>query len=249
MMDRILRRRSEVLAAMESCGVAEADLYPDPKGEPEVFVHAPDAQALCDTIQIESWHQWQPGVIEVFQTFTRRRDVYERQYFEPWDEKVPCYILGVDFEMGMDKWRRPKNPALWCHVHHYADNHSNDWRIISATILEPTENGAALLNELQTRFENWFPGGIGRPPLDAVLDYRAVLNKYGVDCNEAFRYDLAEAWYPIDIQYDKDRENMRRLVATPFPDDLGELIVEANGDPVPRYRIFFKFVALTDNWS
>ncbi len=184
-----------------------------------------------------------------FRQRVARHLLYQRQNFPPWDEKLPCLILSIDFDQGNGSLLKAAHPEQWRMVDHYVDANNDDRRYVAAMILDPTSKGKSLLAELSVRFDFWLGGSgfHGRPPLDVILDYRSVLARYGVDCNTSFHDHLAEGWYPIDIETDRDRERARDLIATPLPDPLEGLLVNEDGKPPRRYGASIPSVLLTDN--
>jgi hypothetical protein len=132
-------------------------------------------------------------------------------------------------------------------VDHIMDGWNSDRRVMPALLLEPSGKGANLLAELKAEFDLWYQQDFrGRPPLNAILDYRRVLQRYGADCNEAFRYGLADGWFPIDVEQDPDWNAARELCAMPLPDNPGDLLRDEENKPVAKYGAIFFFVALTD---
>jgi hypothetical protein len=64
--------------------------------------------------------------------------------------------------------------------------------VLPPLLLEPSAKGSRLISELRTEFDDRYNADFrGYPPLNAILDYRRALERYGVDCNESFRNGLA----------------------------------------------------------
>jgi hypothetical protein len=257
-MGRVLHISRELAEALQPWGVREVDIRP--KKLPyvyipntlEVFVaDAPASAEICQAIAKLTGLATEPSAADSAEAFRREIGhslMHHRLALEDWEDwLLPCFILGVDFDRGRARDFRPAQPELWRLVDHQVDAHNAGRRILQAMILEATPKGLKLLGELIARFDNWFGGAgcNGRPPLNAVLDYRAVLNRYDVDCNEAFREGLVEGWFPIDLQEDRDIQRMRELIATELPEQLGDLLLDEDGKPVTRYGAHFCFVAVT----
>ena len=195
------------------------------------------------------------GTISAFEARVKEHLLYLRQSFELWDEQVPRFILGLDFDQGLRNFKlRPAEPEKWRMVDHDVDGVNCDRRVLPALLLDPTDKGRALLEDLEKTFNYWHPGGGHnyRMPLNDVLAYREVLLRYGVDCNEAFRDGLVEGWYPIDIRKSDIGEKLssatiRTLCSTPLPDHLADLLAGDVDGGTGRDYIHFQFAALTDN--
>jgi hypothetical protein len=262
-LGRVLGAAAELERVLDELGVGDIDVCPwldhPPRvsnfgREIEVFAHgAPDAQAkICEAVTGLTALGAIPSPVSTETEFRERvakHLLYQRQNFPPWDDKLPCLILSIDFDQGNGTCVRAARPEDWRMVDHYVDGICDDRRYVAAMILEPSAKGQALLQELSVRFDYWMGGSgfHGRPPVDAILDYRSVLARYGVDCNTSFHDHLAEGWYPIDIQTESDRERARELIATPLPDPLEGLLLNEDGKPPSRYRAYFYLAALTDN--
>ena len=196
------------------------------------------------------WSGPSPAETEAaFQARVAEKLLYLRQRFELWDEALPRFILGLDFDQGLRNFKlRPAEPEKWRMVDHQVDGLNVHRRVLPAMLLEPTDKGRALLEELTNRFECWHGAGHNyRMPLNDVLDYRAVLLKYDVDCNEAFRDGLVEGWFPIDIGPWLTSATIRTLCSTPLPDHLADLLAGDVDGGMGRNYIHFEFAALTDN--
>jgi len=260
-MNRILSASNQLSAELENRGVTVADICPKlvphvslSHRQVEMFISAPNfavaEREMCEVIQKLTGCKAEPSPAsseEEFNTRARQNLLYVRQAFEPWDKNLPCLILGVDFDCGRHQKQRPAEPSRWRLINHQYDGNYNDKLLLPAMILEPKEKGKNLLAELTARFERWYGGSgfHGRPPLNAILEYREVLKRYGVDCNEAFHDNLGEGLYPIDIDTDVDIQRARELCATSLPDNLGDLLIE-DGGPVRKYGANFHFAALTE---
>lgn len=265
-LDRLLRANARLEEELAVLGVQDIDICPSfwkPPRDPrelldvEVFV-APGAGVKSDDPRIAEiikrvanvWAGPSPAETEgAFQQRVAEKLLYLRQRFELWDEALPRFILGLDFDQGLRNFKlRPAEPQKWRMVDHQVDGLNVDRRVLPAMLLEPTDKGRALLEELTNRFECWHGAGHNyRMPLNDVLDYRAVLLNYGVDCNEAFRDGLVEGWYPIDIGPWPTSEKIRTLCSTPLPDHLADLLAGDVDGGMGRHFIHFQFAALTDN--
>jgi hypothetical protein len=262
-LGRILLASAELEYVLDELGVGGIDVCPwldhPPRvsnfgREIEVFAEgAPDAQEkICEAVKALTDLGAIPSPVSTRTEFRERVErhlLHQRQNFPPWDEKLPCLILSVDFDQGNGSKLKAARPQDWRMVDHYVDGMYNDRRYVAAMMLEPTAKGQALLDELVARFDYWRQGtGFhGRPPLDAILEYQSVLARYGVDCNTSFHDGLSEGWYPIDIEEDSDRLRARDLIATPLPNELHHLLLDEDGKPAGRYATYFYFAALTDN--
>lgn len=264
-LDRLLRANAELEAEFRAHGVEHVDICP--------HLEAPPAEGLLD-IEVfippgETLHQEDPAVAEIihrhtglwvgaspasveseFEERVARHRLYLRQRFDLWDEVLPRFILGLDFDQGLRNFKlRAKEPEKWRMVDHDCDGAANQRTVLPALLLEPTERGRALLDDLVRTFDYWHPGSHSnyRMPLNDVLDYRKVLLKYGVDCNESFRDGLVEGWYPIDIGTLLNSKAIRTLIATPLPEHLADLLEGDVDGGTGRDYIHFQLVALTEN--
>ncbi len=258
-MHQMLLQRDALAAAFQACGVMEIDICPALRPRAPVINHRveiffpgtvppPTVQKVCDeiyritgrravSIDAESDAQ--------FRTLVSERQLYLRQRFELWDEVLPRLILGVDFNSGRHTRLRPAEPEKWRLVDHDLELERH---VIPALLLEPSEKGAGLLADLKKELDDWYKGDFrGRVPLNQILDYRRILERYGVDCNEAFRYGLADGWFPIDVEHEKDWDAARELCATPLPGNPGDLLLDEENKSVGWYGAIFFFVAVTDN--
>lgn len=261
-LGRVMEKRVELSQALNQAGISSIDVCAwidqPPRQilidrELEVFSHdGIHVDWICEVVHALTGLTAKPSpaanILE-FQKRAREKLLYVRHNFEPWDEKLPCFILGYDFDQGNGIGVSPVQPENWRMVDHQTDGLYIDRRYMAAMILEPTPKGQELLDELSVRFDAWFEGAgcHGRPPLDAILDYRNVLAQYGVDCNNSFHDGLEEAWYPIDIETPLELERARPLIATPLPERLSLLLMDEEGNPPPIYRSYFHFTALTLN--
>ena len=259
-MDELMRQRNQLAAALHDLGIQEVDVCPALRLPTpvtlhyfEIFVPKPcsqwDAQVVCDEILRLTGRLAQPMAAETdaaFRTQVKERLLYVRQRFEVWDEVLPRFILGVDFNSGRHVQLSPAEPARWRLVDHMVGGWDADRRVLPTLLLKPSEKGSKLLVDLKAELDDWYQSGV-RPSLNAILDYRRILNRYGVDCNESFRYGLADGWFPIDIEKDRDWNAARELCATPLPDNPGDLLLDQDNKPVGKYGAIFSFVALTDN--
>jgi len=262
-LGRVLEASAELEGVLADLGVGDIDVCPwldhPPRvsnfgREIEVFAcGAPQAQAtICEALTGLTHLGAIPSPASTETEFRERiakHLLYQRQNFPPWDQKLPRFILSVDFDQGNGSRLKAAHPQEWRMVDHYVDGMHNDRRYVAAMMLEPTAKGQALLDELVTRFDYWRDGvgTHGRPPLDVILEYQSALSRYGVDCNTSFHDGLAEGWYPIDIEQDRDIERARELIATPLPDPLQHVLLDEEGKPAGRYATYFYFAALTDN--
>ena len=247
-LDRLLRANDALEAEFRAHGVEHVDICPsfwEPPRDPrmlldvEVFIPPGEGLAHADPLVAEIikrvanvWAGPSPANVESeLEERVKSHLLYLRQRFELWDEV------------------RPREPEKWRLVDHYCDGAANDRIVMPVLLLDPTEKGRALLDDLVKTFDDWHPGSHSsyRMPLNDVLDYRNVLLKYGVDCNEAFRDGLVEGWYPIDIGPIWNPEAIRSLIATPLPDHLADLLDGDVDGGMGRNFIHFQFAALTDN--
>jgi hypothetical protein len=260
--NELLLRRPELAVVLQALGLKEIDICAPARRRAPVTLHdfevylpnvasTSDAQMVCDEIRKLTGRSAQPMDAKTgadFQTAVSERLLYLRQRFEPWDEVLPRFLLGVDFDSGRHTRLRPAEPDKWRLVDHVVDRLVADRRVLPALMLEPSTKGSRLLAELKAELDHWDQDDFrGRPPLSAILDYRHILERYGVDCNESFRYGLADGWFPIDIEADRDWNAARELCATPLPDSPGGLLRNEENQPVGKYGAIFFFVALTDN--
>jgi hypothetical protein len=263
-MDRVMRQRAQLATILKDCGVNEIDICPAlrlraPVSPHRLEIFLPNAEwpsetwVVCDEIQKLTGRRAVPMDVETdaaFRILVAERLLYLRQEFELWDEVLPRFILGVDFDSGRHVRLRPAEPGKWRLVDHVVDGSYADRRILQALLLDPSEKGSRLLAELKSEFDDWYKQDFrGRPPLNAILDYRHVLERYGVDCNESFRYGLADGWFPIDVEEDRNWNAARELCTMPLPDNPGDLLRDEDNKPVGKYGAIFFFVALTDNSS
>jgi hypothetical protein len=258
-MDRLLRQKAQLAETLRHCAAKEIDIFPAQRPRAPVSLHdievflpgasTSDTQILCDEIHRLTGRRAQPVAVETdaaFRALASERLLYLRQGFELWDEVLPRFILGVDFDSGRHVRLRPAQPEKWRVVDHTVDGWNADRRVLPALLLEPSEKGARLLAELKKEFDDWYKQDFrGRPPLNAILAYRNVLARYGVDCNESFRYGLADGWFPIDVEQEQDWNAARELCAMPLPDNPGDLLLDDHNKPVDWYGAIFSFVALT----
>jgi hypothetical protein len=265
-LDRLVRANGQLEEEFQTLGIEEIDICPSSWKRPvnpetlrdvEVFIPpgtgpASDDPRIAEIIKRVTglWAGPNPAKSEsVFQEHVAQRLLYLRQRFELWDEQLPRFILGLDFDQGLRNFNlRPAEPEKWRMVDHQVDGINVDRRVLPALLLEPTDKGRALLEELDKTFECWHGAGHNyRMPLNDVLDYRRVLLRYGVDCNEAFRDGLVEGWYPIDIGLCLNSKTIRTLCSTPLPDHLADLLAGDVDGGMGRNYIHFEFAALTDN--
>ena len=219
-MDGLLRQKPALAEAFQACGVQEIDLCPALRlsapfspHDIEVFIpnlSSPDlAQLVCDEVHRLTGRRPRPMAAATaadFSTVVRERNLYQRQRFELWDEILPRFILGVDFDSGRHVRLRPAEPEKWRLVDHWLEG-GMDRHVLPSLLLEASDKGARLLTDIKAELDDWYKGDFrGRPPLNAILDYRRILARYGVDCDESFRYGLADGWFPIDVE-----EARRRL--------------------------------------
>ena len=259
-MNELMHRRDQLVEALQYYGIEEIDVCPALQQRAPTTMHyfeifLPKSEApgemylVCDAIQTLTGRQTQPLVAatsEAFQLQAKERLLYQRHPFEMWDEVLPRFLLGVDFDSGRHVRLRPAEPDKWRFVDHQVGGWDADRRVTPALLLDPSEKGSNLLADLKTELDEWYKL-YGRPSLDDVLHYRRILNRYGVDCNENFRYGLTDGWFPIDITEDRDWKAARELFSMPLPDNPGDLLVDENNSPVAKYGAIFSFVALTDN--
>ena len=212
-MDGLMRQRDQLAEALGDLGIQEVDVCPVLRPHApvtlhyfEIFVPKPtspcDTQLVCDEIRRLTGRLAQPMPAaneSSFRTQLKERLLYLRQRFEIWDEVLPRFILGVDFDSGRHVRLCPAEPERWRLVDHMVGGWDADRRVLPTLLLEPSEKGGKLLMDLKAELDDWYQSGV-RPSLNAVLDYRRILNRYGVDCNETFRYGLADGWFPIDIK-------------------------------------------------
>jgi len=259
-MNELMQQRDHLAAALKHYGIEEIDVCPA-RHQPapttlhyfEIFLPKPespgDVLLVCDEIQSLTGRQAQPltaGTYEAFRAQAKERLLYVRHPFEMWDGVLPRFLLGVDFDSGRHVRLRPAEPEKWRLVDHQVGGWDADRRVTPALLLDPSEKGSRMLTDLKTDLDEWYML-YGRPSLDDILDYRRILNRYGVDCNENFRYGLTDGWFPIDISENWDWKAARELCAMPLPDNPGDLLVDENNTPVAKYGAIFSFVALTDN--
>jgi hypothetical protein len=260
-MDGLLRQKPALAAAFRACGVKEVDLCPAlrlraPVSPHDVEVFLPNltspplAQLVCDEVHRITGRRPIPMVAQAddaFRSIVSERQLYLRQGFELWDEVLPRFLLGVDFDSGRHVRLRPKEPEKWRLVDHWIEGGLGR-HVIPSFLLEASAKGTRLLTDLKTELDHWYKYDFrGRPHLNAILDYRRILQRYGVDCNEMFRYGLADGWFPIDAEEDQDWNAVRELCATPLPDNAGDLLLDENNKPVAKYGAIFYFIAVTDN--
>jgi len=255
----LLILRPQLAETLETYGVTEVDIWPAlrPRAplsldEFEVFVpNSPsDAPLVCREIEELTGRRARPMAAasgDAFRALMAERLLYLRQRFEPWDEGLPRYILGVDFDSGRHVRMRPAEPEKWRLVDHLVGGWYEERRVLPSMLLDPSEKGAELLSELKKEFYDWYSKGFrGHPPLNEIFQYRQVLERYGVDCNESYRFHLDDGWFPIDMERDRDWNAVRELCATPLPDAAGDLLRDENNQPVKPYGANYFFVALTD---
>ena len=260
-IDALLRQKTELAEALQHYGLPQIDICPAlrlhaPLQDHDFEVFLPgatpaDVQLVCMEIEELTGRRAYPMPADSdagFRALVSERLLYQRQRFELWDEVLPRFILGVDFDSGRHVRLRPAEPEKWRLVDHTVGGWSSDRRLMPSLLLEPSEKGARLLAELRKEFGEWYSQDFrGRPHLNAIIDYRRVLERYGVDCNEAFRYGLTDDWFPIDVQEDHDWNAARELCAMPLPDNPGDFFSMKENNPVKKYGAIFFFVALTDN--
>ena len=260
--NELLQVQPKLAEALDVCGIAEVDIYPaTPERVPttlhyfEIFVpnatSPADAGLVCAEIQELTGRLAQPMAADTDEAFHAQagaRLLYLRQRFEPWDEVLPRFILGVDFDLGRHVRMRPAEPDQWRLVDHLVGGWYEERRVLPSILLDLSEKGAALLSELKKEFDDWYSKGFrGHPPLNDIFQYRRVLERYGVDCNESYRFHLDDGWFPIDMEQERDWNAVRELCATPLPDAPGDLLRDENDQPVKPYGANYFFVALTDN--
>ena len=257
--EELLRLKAQLEARAEQWGVTEADICPAfhppaPFVAHDFEVYVPnatsiaDAEFVCDEILALTGRLARPLPVDTaFVTLVAQRLLYPRQYFEPWDEVLPRFILGVDFNSGRHTRLRPAEPEKWRLVDLEAGGWNSERHVLPAMLLEPSEKGARLLAELKTKLDDWYNGEFrGRPPLREVLKYQRILESYDVDCDESYINGLDDGWFPIDIVEDRDWAAARELCAAPLPDQIGDLLRDEQNEPLKKYGAIFFFVALTD---
>ena len=260
--NELLEIQPKLAEALDTYGIAEVEICPaTPPRVPatlhsfEIFVpnasSSADADLVCAEIQEMTGRLAQPMAAdteEAFQAQAVARLLHLRQRFERWDEVLPRFILGVDFESGRHVRMRPAEPDKWRLVDHDVGGWYAERRVLPSILLDPSEKGAALLAELTKEFDDWYNKGFrGHPPLNEIFQYRRVLERYGVDCNESYRFHLDDGWFPIDMEQERDWNAVRELCATPLPDAPGELLRDENDQPIKPYGANYFFVALTDD--
>jgi hypothetical protein len=255
----LLRVQPQLAESLETLGVGEIDICPAvrPKApvdlyDFEVFANSPDDDELaCDEIHRLTGRLARPSAAKTqdeFQAQLASRLLYLRQRFELWDEMLPRFILGVDFDAGRQARLRAAEPEKWRLVDHTAGGLYSQRRVLPAILLQPSEKGLRLLHDLKTEFDDWYQRGFRmHPPLNAILDYRRVLERYGVDCNESYRFGIDDGWFPMDVQEEKDWDAVRQLCAASLPDRPGDLLLDPDNKPVDKYGVHFSFIALTDD--
>jgi hypothetical protein len=260
-MNELMAQKDQLGAALEHFGIEEIDICPPRHARApvtlhyfEIFLpksHSPgDIQLVCDEIRNLTGRLTQPLAADTHEAFhaqVNERLLYERQVFQMWDEALPRFLLGVDFESGRHVRLRPAEPKKWRLVDHTVGGWDVDRRVTPALVLEPSNKGAQLLADLKRELSEWYQL-YGRPSLDDILQYRGILNRYGVDCNENFRYGLTDGWFPIDIDPDANWNSSRELCTMRLPDQPGELLVDENNKPVGRHGAIFSFVGLTESY-
>ena len=261
-MDGVLRQRRELAAAVQGYGVKRIDICgalrppaPVPKHQLEVFItsaNPADHQKICNQIQdlLGLVVKQIPGDSDTaLREIVDQRLLYLRQGFEMWDELLPRLIFGVDFDAGKNRSFRPAEPEKWRVFDHVVDGTFCARRVLTGRPLEASDKGRSLLADLTKEFGSWNHGAgfRGRPTLNAILDYRRVLQRYDVDCNESFADRLAEGWHPVDIEEERDWHAARELCATPLPENPGDLVVDENNRAAQKYSANLQFIALTQN--
>jgi len=250
----------QLAKTLETYGVTEVDISPALRPRApvslddfEVFVpdSPSDAPLVCHEIEELTGRRARPTAAEsgdAFRALAAERLLYLRQRFEPWDEKLPRFILGVDFDSGRHVRMRPAEPEKWRLVDHMVGGWNEERRVLPSLLIDPSEKGAGLLSELKKEFDDWYSKGFrGHPPLNEIFQYRRVLERYGVDCNESYRFHLDDGWFPIDMEQDRDWNAVRELCAMPLPAAPGDLLRNENDQHVKPYGANYSFVALTDN--
>lgn len=259
-MNALMQQRDQLAAALQHYGIEEIDVCPSRHQTAPTTMHSfeiflprsespEDVLLVCDEVQSLTGRLTRPlaaGTYEAFRAQAKERLLYVRHPFEMWDGVLPRFLLGVDFDSGRHVRLRPAEPEKWRWVDHQVGGWDADRRVTPALLLDPSEKGSRLLRDLKTELDEWYKL-YGRPSLDDVIDYRRILKRYGVDCNENFRYGLTDGWFPIDISENRDWKAARELCAMPLPDNPGDLLVDENDTSVAKYGAIFSFVALTDN--
>lgn len=171
-LGRVLEATAQLEQVLDELGVQEIDVCPwldhPPRvsnfgREIEIFANgAPGAQEkICEAVQSLTHLGAIPSPVATqteFRERVARHLLHRRQNFQPWDEKLPCLILSVEFDQGNGSRYKAANPQDWRMIDHYVDSTNNDRRYVAAMILEPTAKGKSLLEELTTRFEYWYQG-------------------------------------------------------------------------------------------
>jgi hypothetical protein len=147
----LLRLRPVLADALEIYGLSEIDICPAlrPRApvsldEFEIFVRnstsASEAEIVCDEVRRLTGRIAIPGVVEndeAFRTVVNERLLYLRQRFELWDEVLPRFILGVDFDSGRHVRLRPAEPEKWRLVDHMVDGWNSARRLMPSMRLDP----------------------------------------------------------------------------------------------------------------
>src|SRR5215469_6238622 len=120
-MNELMQQRDQLAAALEHYGIEEIDVCPARHQRAPTTLHwfeiflpksqsREDVQLVCDEIRNLSGRLTQPlaaGTNEAFQAQAKERLLYLRQPFEMWDEVLPRFLLGVDFDSGRHVRLRP----------------------------------------------------------------------------------------------------------------------------------------------
>jgi hypothetical protein len=161
----------------------------------------------------------------------------ESEWFKlHWWEKTPALVLGVRFAPIQTEWRRSDDGSSdqycttwkWNHyrfapgrefvpISHQTAGHACQHHHLWVSELSPTVEGHSLINDV-CRWDGSCTGMWG-VSFDELVEYRATLRRYGVDCNKAYD-DFEEAIYPIDCS----TEALKLLASDALPEDLDDLI-------------------------
>src|SRR5262249_5537144 len=146
-VDGVLRRTRALTEVLGRSGVDTIEMWPvpgpsdDARGEMCIAVQpmVPDSQRMCAVLSQVTARQVRPSSPEEAQTFharVHRGRLSPRQDFAPWDARLPCCMLGVDVDRGMDRWRRLRHPERWRLIEHQIDGTNIARWMLPAMMLE-----------------------------------------------------------------------------------------------------------------
>jgi len=140
---------------------------------------------------------------------------------------LPVLVLAITQSLDFFQTFNFKPTRKWLKIQHQTAGYACHQVYMDATILEPRE--PEKLHILNREYSDSCINMWGLT-LDCATAYRQrIIDLFGVDCNETFRY-LEEGIYPIDAS----KENLKKLCKDRLPKCLNNL-VDWQGNSIGKF--------------